>query len=477
MTKFLDPLDSAFVLLEVPGSAMNIGAIVQLETGDVTDPKERYELIRDNIAARLHEIPVLLQRVVRSPFDMTWPILIKAKKIDLEKHVLRVALPAPGTPDQFDEVISQFLSQQLSPKRPLWQLLIIEGLQDGSAAVALKVHHSLADGVSGAETFASLFDISPEIRPPAPVVQDDEEESVTTSFGLLREGIGSIRKDPSRAAKNVSSWFVRLYTIIRAIIRVAILRRKNKATPDQPSLFEAKRTSLNGVSGVEKEYHRLQVSLADSKKAAKSRGASVTDFVMAVSSGALRRLLEDRGETIKKDLIAFVPINVRGDGEAAALGNQISGMLVRLHTDVIDAEERIRAISADSKKTVGVQRQAGAQMLQNITKSLGPTLLSIGGKLIHHLGLFNKIPPMANVMISSVPGPPLPLWLSGHRVSSAAPVGPLFGPFALNITVLGFEEYLEFGIFGCAEAMPDISKLRDYLREEVEAFIASSPAP
>jgi diacylglycerol O-acyltransferase len=84
---------------------------------------------------------------------------------------------------------------------------------------------------------------------------------------------------------------------------------------------------------------------------------------------------------------------------------------------------------------------------------------------------------MANVMISSVPGPPLPLWLSGHRVASAAPVGPLFGPFALNITVLGFEEYLEFGIYGCAEAMPDISKLRDYLREEVEAFIASSPAP
>ena len=476
MTQFLDPLDSAFVLLEVPGSAMNIGAIVELEFGDVADPKERYELIRNNIEARLHEIPVLSQRLVRSPFDMTWPIMVNEKKIEIEKHVIRVALPAPGTPDQFDELISQFLSQQLSPKRPLWQLLVIEGMQDGRAAVALKVHHALADGVSGAETFASLFDISPEVRPPAPKIESDEEETVTTSFGLLRQGIGSIRKDPSLALRNVSSWFVRLYTIVKAVVRVAILRRKNKATPEQPSLFEAKRTSLNAASATEKEFHRLQVSLADSKKAAKSRGASVTDFVMAVSSGALRRLLEDRGEAIKKDLIAFVPINVRGEGEAAALGNQISGMLVRLHTNIDDPEERIKAISADSKKTVGAQRQAGAQMLQNITKSLGPTLLSIGGKLIHNFGLFNKIPPMANVMISSVPGPPLPLWLSGHRVASAAPVGPLFGPFALNRTVLGFEEYLEFGIYGCAETMPDISKLRDYLREEVEAFIASSPA-
>ena len=477
MTQFLDPLDSAFVLLEVPGSSMNIGAIIELDFGEVADPKERYELICANISARLHEIPVFLQRLVRSPFDMTWPIMVKVKKIDIEKHVLRVALPAPGTPDQFDEVISQFLSQQLSPKRPLWQILIIEGLQDGRSAVALKVHHALADGVSGAETFASLFDISPEVRQPAPMVEDESDEvAVTTSFGLLRQGFRSIRKDPSLAFKNFTSWFTRLYTIIRAVVRVAILRRKNKATPDQPSIFEAKRTSLNGVSGVEKEYHRLQVSLADSKRAAKSRGASVTDFVMAVSSGALRRLLDDRGEVLKKDLIAFVPINVRGEGEAAALGNQISGMLVRLHTDISDAEERIKAISADSKKTVGVQRQAGAQMLQNITKSLGPTLMSIGGKLIHNLGIFKKIPPIANLMISSVPGPPLPLWLSGHRVTSAAPVGPLFGPFALNITVLGFEEYLEFGIYGCAETMPDIVTLRDYLREEVEAFIASSPA-
>ena len=188
MTQFLDPLDSAFVLLEVPGSAMNIGAIVELEFGDVADPKERYELIRNNIEARLHEIPVLSQRLVRAPFDMTWPIMIHEKKIEIEKHVVRVALPAPGTPDQFDELISQFLSQQLSPKRPLWQLLVIEGMQDGRAAVALKVHHALADGVSGAETFASLFDISPEVRPPAPKPEEVEDETVTTSFGLLRQG-------------------------------------------------------------------------------------------------------------------------------------------------------------------------------------------------------------------------------------------------------------------------------------------------
>jgi WS/DGAT/MGAT family acyltransferase len=166
MTKFLDPLDSAFLLLETPGTAMNIGAVIELDFGDVADPKERFELIQANVAARLHEIPVLTQRVVRAPLDMTWPILINDEKFDLDRHVVRVVVPSPGSPAQFDALISEFFSRPLSAQRPLWQLLVIEGLEDGRAALALKVHHALADGVSGAETFANLFDISPEVRPP-----------------------------------------------------------------------------------------------------------------------------------------------------------------------------------------------------------------------------------------------------------------------------------------------------------------------
>ncbi len=94
---------------------------------------------------------------------------------------------------------------------------------------------------------------------------------------------------------------------------------------------------------------------------------------------------------------------------------------------------------------------------------LGPTVLSLGGKLVDALGLFDVLPPMANLMLSSVPGPPIPLWLSGHRVVSAAPVGPLLGPISLNVTVLGFEQNLEFGMLGCAKTMPDLATLRDYL--------------
>jgi diacylglycerol O-acyltransferase len=475
MTKFLDPLDSAFILLENGGASMNIGAVIELDSGHVEDPRERFELIERNIAARIHEIPVLTQRVVRAPFDMTWPILIEDEKFDINRHIVRAVLPTPGSPAQFDAFVSEFLSRSLSPQRPLWQLLVIEGLESGRVALVLKAHHALADGVSFAETFANLFDISPEVRVPEPPAEVDEEEpTVTTSLGLLRQAIRRVRRRPRLLVENVASWGSRLYEIVRATLTVISVHGRRHATPDQPSIFEARRTSLNGAADFEKTFHRTRVPLADVKRAAKARDVSVTDFVMATMSGALKRLLDDRGEVLKKDLIAFVPINVRGEGDTADLGNQISGMLVALHTDILDPEERLRAISSDSMKTLGEQRQHRAKIFQDVPRVLGPTLLSFGGKIISAFGLFDYVP-MANLMISSVAGPPIPLWLSGHRVTSAAPFGPLLGSFSLNVTVLGFEENLEFGLLGCADRMDDLSTLRDYVFEEATALICATP--
>jgi diacylglycerol O-acyltransferase / wax synthase len=473
LTRYLDPLDSAFILLEVPGSAMNIGAVIELDFGDVTDPTERFELIRKNVADRLHEIPVLTKRVVRTPFDLTWPALVPDGNIDLDRHIVRAALPSPGTADQFDAIISEFLSRPLVRTRPLWQLLIIEGLEDGRVAAALKVHHALADGVSGAETFASLFDITPEVRAPAPTTDDDTDNVVMTPTSLLFEGVRRLRDDPSLVLRVVTSWVTRIFNVVRTVVQVSFTRGRKRSTPDQPSLFEARRTSLNGRAGVEKTYHRTRVPLADAKRAAKHHGASVTDFVVASTSGALRHLLADRAEVLTRDLIAFVPINVRGDGDTAEMGNQISGMLLALHTDIDDPVERLQVIARDSAKTVGVQRHRGATMFQEMPRVLGPTMLSLGGKLVDAFGLFDVVPPMANLMLSSVPGPPIPLWLSGHRVVSAAPVGPLLGPFSLNVTVLGFEQNLEFGILGCARTMPDLATLRDYLHDEALALIGT----
>lgn len=474
MNRFLDPLDSAFVLLETPGTAVNIGALIELDDAGTGGPEERFGAIYRTIADRLHEIPVLTQRVVRAPFDMTWPILVADGHFDLGRHVVRAALPAPGSPEQLGVLVSEFYSRPLNPERPLWQLLVIEGRDEGRTALALKVHHALADGVSGAETFASFFDISPEVRAPSPMPETSEDDtSVTTSLGLLREGVARIAQRPSLVLEGVSSWGGRAYEILRALYRVLRVRGHRHVTNAQPSIFEARATSLNGAPGVEKSYERTRVPLAAVKGAARQRGATVTDFVMTTASGALRRLLDERGERLKRDLVAFVPINVRSEGAAADLGNQISGMLIALHTNVLDREERLARISREAQATAGEQRVQRARVFQDVPRVVGPTLLSLGAKFLGAFGLIDRLP-MANVMISSVPGPPIPLWLSGRRVLSASPVGPLLGSISLNITVLGFEEYLEFGLLASSERFGDLALLRRYLYEEATALIEAT---
>ena len=295
------PLDSAFILLETPGTSMNIGAVMELEASRKEDPAKRFVELRDHVASRLHEIPVLTQRVVRAPFDMTWPILVEDKKFDLDRHVVRVALPSPGSTDQFEVLVSEFLSRPLSPQRPLWQLIVVEGRADHRPALVMKAHHALADGVSFAETFANFFDIAPDVRPPAPTpVRDTDETTVTTSLGLLREGLGRLRERPSRVVESLVSWGSRFHEILRGFIKVVAERGRPRRAHDQPSIFDARRTSLNGAAGIEKIYLRTRVDLVEVKRAAKSRGVSVTDFVVATLSGALRRLLSERGEVLKK---------------------------------------------------------------------------------------------------------------------------------------------------------------------------------
>jgi hypothetical protein len=150
-------------------------------------------------------------------------------------------------------------------------------------------------------------------------------------------------------------------------------------------------------------------------------------------------------------------------------------MLVALHVDATDPLERLRAISSDALKTIAEQRTHRAKIFQDVPRVLGPTLLSLGGKVVSAFGLFDRVP-MANLMISSVPGPPVPLWLSGFPVEAAAPYGPLVGAISLNITVLGFEGFLEFGLLGCADRMDDLATLRDYIVEEANALIELSPS-
>ena len=470
----LDPLDSAFVTLELPGAPLHIGAVLEFEADDGLTPGERFAEMKKNVVARLHEIPVLTRRVVRAPLDLVWPVSADDPTFDIDHHFVRMAVASPGGPEEFDQLVSRIMSRELVRDRPLWEINVIEGLANGRGAIVFKVHHALADGVSGASTFAGLFDISPDVRVPTP-----PEESIAKSIrlpspiDLFTDTLRRVREKPKKVLGCVRSKVEFAADAVQRVARALKAHEQGIDETEQPTFLEAARTSINGAPSHVKKYSRLSIPLSEAKKAAKSRDATVTDLVLSVVSGGLRRLFEDRGEVLSRDLIAFMPINVRRPGAEGDLGNQFSAMLVRLRTDIADPEARLRAIAQNSSKAVNEHRQSGSQLLMNLAARSGPALASVAGKTISSLQLFDRLPPIANVVVSSVPGPPIPLWISGHRILSASPLGPLMAGLSLNVTVLGYGDQLDFGLLACARRVPELEQFREYLDLEAQYLLES----
>jgi diacylglycerol O-acyltransferase / wax synthase len=467
----LDPLDSAFITLESPGAPLHIAAILELDhpKNGPADPIATFEEVKALVSSRLHEIPKLTKRILRVPFDLAWPVWVEDPEFDIDEHVLRRSCPSPGGEAELDALVGRIMATELPPDRPLWELSVVEGLTDGRTGLILKIHHALADGVSGAATFAGLFDISEHVRQPSPI---DEHAIVLpvplpTPLELLGRTAGELLRRPQALLEAIGSGIEQAAAVVERAMRPP---EGDGISPT--SLLAAAKTSLNGNPSHARRYARLHLDLAEVKEAARRRGATVTDFAMCTVGGALRRLLESRGEPIDRDLVAFMPVNVRREGAEGDLGNRISAVLVALHATEHDSEARLAALRDESRARKVTDAQS-PRMLMNLAAAVGPTIASMAGNTLYDLELFNDLPPIANVTVSSVPGPPVPLWMAGRRVASAAPLGPLMGGIALNITVLGFGGFLEYGVLACAKRLPDLTPLRDLLEDEAGLLLKS----
>jgi diacylglycerol O-acyltransferase len=467
----LDPLDSAFITLESPGAPLHIAAILELShpASDPADPITTFEEIKALVAERLHEIPKLTKRILRVPFDLAWPVWVDDPEFDIDEHVLRRSCPSPGGEAELDALVGRMMATELPADRPLWELSVVEGLDDGRTAVILKIHHALADGVSGAVTFAGLFDTSPDVREPSARSEVDEavRAPLPTPLELLGRSAGELLRRPHALLEAIATGIEQAAAVVERAVRPP----EGDAAP-ATSILAAAKTMLNGNPSHARRYARLHLDLPDVKAAAKRRNATVTDFAMCTVGGALRRLLEAKGEPIERDLIAFMPVNVRREGAEGDLGNRISAVLVPLHATELDSEARLAVLSDESRARKGTDAQS-PRLLMNLAAAVGPTIASMAGQTLYDLELFNDLPPIANVTVSSVPGPPIPLWMAGRRVVSAAPLGPLMGGIALNITVLGFGGLLEYAVLACAKRLPDLTPLRDLLEDEAKILLKS----
>ena len=469
----LTGLDATFLYTETPSQHMHVSMVGVFDTSTMTGGYS-FDAVRGLIESRLPGIPMFRRRLVEVPFRLHHPVWVEDPDFDIDFHVRRMAVPAPGSMRELTELAGDFLSRPLDRSRPLWEMWIVEDLEDGRIAVLAKVHHSMIDGVTGAELMVHLFDLEPQPSAAADPDEAAEEERraehIPNDIELVAYAARSLARQPVRLARTIPA-------TIRSVVNIVSRRRGGASGMATP--FSAPRTPWNAAITPHRVVAVGTLSLDDVKAVKNHFGTTVNDVVLALCSGALRRYLISHGVTIDTPLVSVVPISVRA--EAAATGgeateglaaeagaNQVSAMFVSLATELEDPAERLRAIARLTRGAKDEHNALGAAVLMNWAEFAAPGVFARAMRLYSAMNLADRHRPIHNVIISNVPGPPFPLYLAGARLEVLAPLGPIMEGAGLNITVMSYIDRIDVGLIACRELIPDIWDMADDFSASME---------
>jgi len=452
----LSGADASFVYGETPNWHMHLGTLAVLDPSTAPDGFD-VDRLRSLVEARAGLLGPFLRRLVEVPFGLDRPAWVDDPHLDLDRQIRSVGVPAPGGPRQLGALVGDLLAYKLEPGRPLWEVWFIEGLEDGRVALLTKMHHCLADGVRGARMYEVLYDPEPGApidRPDTPLVQG---ERIPPGWEMALRALPRLAGTPLRAARTSGH-------LSRSALGVLHVR----GSPEWPGVtlpFQAPRTSLNRSITPHRGFAYCSVPLSGVKAIKNAFSVTVNDVVLGICAGALRRYLADRGELPGKPLIAQIPVAVHvdggGDASGGAWGNATTVMGAALPTQLDDPVERLRAIHASTQSAKAMQQALGDDLILDLADVAPPGLLAAGVRAYSRLRLADHHPPVFNLIVSNVQGPPLPLYIAGARLVASYPMGPLLDGGGLNITAMSYLDHIDFGYVVCPEIVEDPWQLAD----------------
>lgn len=445
-------MDASFLYFETPTMHMQVVGVVLVDPTPSWGRERLLELLRE----RLELVPPFRRRLLSAALRLHHPVWVELDHVDLEEHVQATTCPAPGTAEQLDRIVADFAAVKLDRDKPLWQVLVVDGLAQGRAAVVFKVHHCAVDGVAAARILTNLVDLDPAGRSPEQLA----EARALTDMGTAAEP--TVRALVAHTARGVLSWPVELARVLpktgQSLLRLVRSRGGEDGTSGGAVPFTAPRAPFNGRIGASREVALVDVALDDVKAVKNAAGGTFNDAVMAICGTALRRYLAAHGDVPDSSLIAVVPVSVRGgDGDDSA--NKTSAMFTSLATDVADPKERLAAVRRSNTAGKAVHAAFGDEILAQAAELAPPNLTSLAARFYSASGLAEMHPVVHNVVISNVPGPPFQVYLAGAPVQSIFPLGPVLEGSGLNITVISYRDRVGFGLIACGERMPDLSAL------------------
>jgi diacylglycerol O-acyltransferase / wax synthase len=451
----LSAVDASFLHQEKQASHMHVGALAIFE-----GPPPAREDFAAHIESRLGLVPRYRQKLAFPRFEMGRPFWVDDPSFNLDYHVGHTALPKPGSDDQLRQLAGRIFSQRLDRSKPLWEIWLVQGLEEGRFALISKTHHALVDGVSGVDIATVLFDLQPvpaqieaeQAWMPHPEPSDAElvaegvKGLVRTPLWIAGRAVGALQH-PERSLEQARGAAEGLGEIVWAGMNPA---------PDVP---------LNVPIGPHRRVRWVQSRLSDFKEIKNALGGTVNDSVLAVVAGALGRWLNTRGvRTEGLELRALVPVSIRTEDEHGELGNRIAAMRGSLPVYVTDPVERLRLVQESMGNLKQSKQALGAEVIAGLQDFAPPTLLAQASRVNFSTRLFNLI-------VTNVPGPQFPLYLLGREMQEIVPIAFLPENHALAIAIMSYNGRVDFGLLADYDAMPDLEDLGEMLEESLAELV------
>jgi WS/DGAT/MGAT family acyltransferase len=449
----LGGLDAMFLSCETPTMHMHVCGLLILDTATM-GPGDPFDRITAMLKARLPRIAPMRHRLSTVPLNLGRPFWTDDPDLRIDRHLRRIVLDPPGDDRQLAELVGEFSSTQLQRDRPLWEMMLVEGLPEKRVALLVKMHHSTIDGVTGANLLGQLFDLSPEGLPDEP---NDEAAPLRPlqPFELLGQALLDRLRAPADLLKLIPETIGRVGS---AVWRAA---RAEGGSDGIAVPFTAPRTSFNASISGRRSVAFIDVSLEEVKAVKQAVGATVNDVLTALVSSSLRQYLLELGELPERPLIAAEPVSVHGQAGVQHGTTQVSVMFTTLATNVADPLDRLRSSVAADTQAKEFHKLLGADTLLQWTEHLWLNVFSLGAHLYSQFHGADHHPVVHNLILSNVPGPPIPLYFAGARLVGIYPLGPVMDGAGLNVTVLSQEDRVGFGIVACSALVPDPWRIAD----------------
>ncbi len=451
--------DASFLHIENDTSPMHVGGVSIFE-----GPPPPFADVQSMVAAKLPLVPRYRQVVRFVPFALARPVWVDDPHFNLSYHVRRTALPDPGGEDELLTLVGRVMSQNLDRAKPLWEMWVVEGLEQGRWAVLSKVHHCMVDGIASTDLLTVLLDKESEpVRPEVVAWAPGPMPSAARLFGgaLVEQATSPVAASERLAvALSAPRQFSRLLEdTVRGLIGVADVARPSGS-------------SLNGSLSPHRRWNWARGRLSDVQQVRRALGGTVNDVVLAAITHGFRELLLTRGERVDRALRTLVPVSVRRPGERGTYNNRVSAIFAELPVGIKDPAEALEAIRTQMADLKESKQAVAGEVLTSLSGFAPPMLLALGARLA------SRLPQRSlNTGTTNVPGPQYPLYLAGRRMLESFPYIPLFASVRVAVAIFSYDGALSFGVSGDYDSAPDIDVLGRGIEYGLAQLVARAQAP